>query len=98
MGPERDIKSCGGEVMKDKREIQRVTDELGDEISALQNGIERLFGTLNPITRSAEPTGDCGDRKEQEATTPLGAVIYDYVRSLRTTNDELSSLLRRIEL
>ena len=98
MGPERDIKSCGGAPVKDKREIQRVTDELGDEISALRNGIERLFGTLNPIMRTAEPTGDCGDRKEQEVTTSLGAVISDYVCSLRTTNDELSSLLRRIEL
>ena len=91
-----DEAKCG--IAKDKREIQRVTDELGDEISALQNGVERLFGTLNPIISSEEPTKSCGDAKEREITTPLGNVISDYVHRLRTTNDDLSSILRRIEL
>ena len=96
MGPGNG-KACGV-IVQDKREIARVTDGLGDEISNLQNGVERLFGILAPIIGPAEPNGDCGDTKEQEVTTPLGDVISGYTHSLRRTNDELSSLLRRIEL
>ena len=101
MGPENDkydtSKSCA-EVVKDKREIQRVTDTLEIEISSLQNTVKRLFDVLEPITRPSNPTeGNCGD-KEEGTTTSLGNTIFNYVRCLRTINDELSDTLRRIEL
>ena len=91
-----DEAKCGAPG-KDKREIERVIDELGIEIDGLRNLLESLGNTLSPITHSAEPTGDCGE-KEQVTTTTLGDTIFSYVRSLRISNDDLSSLLRRIEL
>ena len=91
---EDDVK-CG--IAKDKKEIERITDNLEKEISALQNVVDRLLDVVEPITRPAEPTESC-DRKEEGTTTPLGGTIDSYVRRIKMTNGNISDTLRRIEL
>ena len=84
-------------IAKDRKEIERVTDNLEREISALQNVVDRLLDVVEPITRPAEPTESC-DRKEEGTITPLGGTIDSYVRRIKMTNENISDTLRRIEL
>ena len=91
-----DEKKCG--IAKDKREIERVMDDLEREVGSIQHLVDKLLDTINPVIRPACPTEEACGLKEEGTATELGNAVHNYVTRLRNVNDILNDAIRRIEL
>ena len=97
MGIENDGAKCTM-AAKDKREIERVMDDLEREVGSIQHLVDNLLTIIQPVISDAYPTNEEGTAKEEGTTTELGGAVYNYVTRLRNVNSIIKDATRRIEL